>query len=101
MTAFDGVSTVRGTCSMITLFGINKKRLRKYKKLEILTEVVMQTERQKRNVVRNTPGDLRSIKVIQITLNTTRFWSLFTPWKFAYSYKGNAGFCSVFYLKVK
>ncbi|TXG80994.1 MAG: hypothetical protein E6R13_07215 [Spirochaetes bacterium] len=90
---FNTVSKLSGVCSAITLSNIKDKVLAKLNKEEIM-----------RNIEAKSIGTdivLSRIKTVQITLNRPRTWCWGTPWKFAYSYTGNAGHCSVFYINFK
>lgn len=92
---FKNVSKIKGVCSAITLHEITDKCLRKLNKQQLMRNIesVIATSRVDVN--------LTQIKTVQITLNRDRTWCWGTPWKFAYSYKGNAGDCSVFYINFK
>jgi hypothetical protein len=92
---FNRLNQIPGVCSSVTIHRIYSGRnLAKLNKdqMRFLIEQKIQNEKL----------DIRtdSIKTVQVTLNRTRLWSLFTSWKFAYSYKGNAGWCSVFYMNL-
>lgn len=90
---FDSISKVPGVCSAITLSSISPKWLAKLTKDELIRSIEFRS--------RNTEIDLEKIKTVQITLNRDRTWCWGTPWKFAYSYKGNMGNCSIFYINFK
>lgn len=92
---FIEISKIPGVCSAVTLSSINSIELRLLSKEEVMRNIeaaVMQQNKDIRTV---------KIKTVQITLNHDRFWCWGTPWKFAYSYKGNMGNCSVFYINFK
>lgn len=93
---FTGISFIPAVCSAMTLHGIEKSELRKLNKDEVVYLIEHLNNQMGIDKIK-----LCRIRTIQITLNTDRFWCLFTPWKFAYSYQGNSGKCCVFYMNVK
>lgn len=92
---FRVISMLPKVCSAITLGEIDPGYLRKLNKEELIRNIETMVVANKVNI------SLSKIKTVQITLNHDRFWCWGTPWKFAYSYKGNMGNCSVFYINFK
>jgi len=92
---FFYVKRIPGVCSSITLHGINSTKLKKMSR----DEVVYHVEKAIKELPESEKINLDKVKTIQISLNVNRFWSWFTPWKFAYCYKGNSDKpCFVFYM---
>ena len=113
--AFSNVCFVNGVCSKLTLTRIDSKKLAKLNKDQLRHYILEKIKEQKQVYTQLETLSLKEgfssvnvidvetfikAKVVEITLNEDRFWSLFTPWKFAYSYKGNTGCCSVFYVEL-
>lgn len=95
---FNQISKVPGVCSAITIHGIhNKEKLSQKSKNQIFKEIL-------RYSYQNPKEDLNidNVKTVIIFLNVPFYWHWFTPWKKAYSYKGNSDSkCRMFYITFK
>jgi hypothetical protein len=90
--AFSSISGMPGVCSSITLHGLFEDSLRKLSKSDLQLLIIKYLEEKPVRIV-------STVKTVQISLNVSRWWSLFTPWRFAYSYRGhNDKIVSVFYI---
>lgn len=112
------VFRVPKVCSAITIGGLNAENLSKLDKSEFILKIINKVKEQQQQIDnidrKKYEGDfreansrlmssltqLRDVKTIFFVLNKKRWWSWFTPFKFAYSYEGNARHCSVFYINV-
>lgn len=100
---FNYVNRINGVCSAITLHDINPYQLKKLTK-DQLQFLIIEKIKKYNNACQNEIDHISiyQIKTVIIYINKPRTWSLFTPWKFGYSYKGNSRRkCRMFYINFK
>lgn len=95
---FNRISNVPGVCSAVTIHSIHDvKHLSQLSKNDIYRKILTYCSMNPKQEI-----NVHKIKTVIIFLNVPFYWHWFTPWKKAYSYKGNGSSkCRMFYINYK